>query len=168
MAFATRQHGAEPASRVRPLVTRDLLRPPSRDDLAAAVARFRTEIDHPVGELDDVEVVLDEHERVSGVDETIEDLGELTNVLEMKAGRRLVHDVELLAALLARQRELARDLQSLRLAAGERRRRLAESQIAESDLLQLPERLAELLLARERSESLRRRSARARRRSFGR
>ena len=52
------------------------------------------------------------------------------------------------------ERELARDLEPLRLAAGQRRGRLAESQIAESDLLQLPERLAELLLAREEANRL--------------
>ena len=78
--------------------------PASRgDDLAAAVARFGAEIDHPVGELDDVEVVLDEHERVAGVDEPIEHLRELSNVVEVQAGRRLVHHVELLSGLLARE-----------------------------------------------------------------
>src|SRR5256886_10629768 len=44
----------------------------ARDDLAAAVTRFRSEIDHPVSELDDVQVVLDEQERVSGVNEPVE------------------------------------------------------------------------------------------------
>ena len=45
-------------------------------------------------------------------------------------------------------------LSALRLAAGQRRRRLAEPQVAESDLLQLPERLAELLLVREEADRL--------------
>ena len=59
-----------------------------------------------------------------------------------------------LPLLLRAERELARDLEPLRLAARERRRRLAEPQIAEPDLLQLPERLAELLLAREEANRL--------------
>ena len=57
-----------------------------------------------------------------------------------------------LPALLRAERELARDLEPLRLAAGQRRRRLAEPEIAEPHLLQLPERLAELLLAREEAD----------------
>ncbi len=88
------------------------------------------------------------------VDEAIEHVRELANVVEVQPRGRLVHDVELAATLSACRRQLARDLDALRLAAGERRRRLAESQVAESDLLQLPERLAELLLAREEPDRL--------------
>ena len=153
-----RQHRAQPLAGVtsrstratssgRPIATTSPPRSPASGP----------EIDHPVGELDDVEVVLDQHERVPGIDEPVEHLRELADVVEVQAGGRLVHHVELLSALLAREHELARDLEPLRLAAGQRRRRLAESQVAESDLLQLPERLAELFLARERSGWPRRR-----------
>ena len=40
---------------------------------AAAVAALGTEVDHPVGVLDDVDVVLDHHERVPLVGEALED-----------------------------------------------------------------------------------------------
>src|SRR2546423_9390447 len=66
----------------------------------------------------------------------------------MQSRRRLVHDVELLTGLLARQGELAGDLESLRFAARESRRWLAQSEIAQADLLQLPQRLTEPLFAR--------------------
>ena len=56
--------------------------------------------------------------------------------------------------VFAAEHELARDLEALALAAGQRRRRLAEPQIAESHLLHLPERLAELLLVREEADRL--------------
>src|SRR5689334_15174742 len=72
----------------------------------------------------------------------------------MKTGRGLVHDVELFAGLLSGECELARDLQPLRLTARECRRGLAESEVAEPDLLKLPQRLAELLFAWEKANGL--------------
>src|SRR6476469_10967661 len=38
-----------------------------RDDLSAAMAAFGAEIDHPVGRLDDIEVVFDDDDRVAVV-----------------------------------------------------------------------------------------------------
>src|SRR5437868_7516421 len=72
----------------------------------------------------------------------------------MQSRRRLVHDVELLTGLLARQGELAGDLESLRFAAGESRRWLAQSEIAQADLLQLPQCLTEPLFARKEPNCL--------------
>ena len=46
---------------------RDLLGRSRRDDLTAAVATFRSEIDHPICCLDHVEVVLDHDDRVAVV-----------------------------------------------------------------------------------------------------
>src|SRR5262245_55270296 len=88
------------------------------------------------------------------VHETVEHLCEFANVVEMEPRRRLIHHVQLLAALSPREHELSRDLQSLCLSAGQRRRRLSEPQIAETDLLQLPECLAELFFAREKANRL--------------
>ena len=48
---------------------RDLLRRAGRDELAALVAALRPEVDHPVGRLDDVEVVLDDDDRVAALDQ---------------------------------------------------------------------------------------------------
>ena len=56
---------------------------------------------------------------------------ERLDVGEVQARRRLVEDVERAAGGLAR--ELARELHALRFAAGERRRRLAEREVAEAD-----------------------------------
>jgi hypothetical protein len=44
---------------------------------AAAVAALGAEVDDPVGALDDIEVVLDDDERVAGVGEAVEDLQSL-------------------------------------------------------------------------------------------
>ena len=38
-----------------------------RDDLAASAATFRAEVNDMVGDLDNVQIVLDNHNRVAGV-----------------------------------------------------------------------------------------------------
>ena len=72
----------------------DVLRAALRDDLAAAVAAFRADVDDPVGGLDDLEVVLDHHHGVALVDELVQHLQQLGHVVEMQAGGGLVEDVE--------------------------------------------------------------------------
>ncbi len=57
----------------------------------------RPEVDHPVGGLDDVEVVLDHDHGVAGVDQAVEHFEQLADVLEVEAGGGLVEDVEGLA-----------------------------------------------------------------------
>ena len=59
---------------------------------------------------------------------------QLAHVVEVQAGRRLVEDVERPAG--AAPLQLARELDALRLAAGERRRRLAELDVAEADVVE--------------------------------
>ena len=51
------------------------------DDLAAAVAAFGAEVQDPVGRLDDVEIVLDHHDRVSCVHQSLQDLQETLEVV---------------------------------------------------------------------------------------
>jgi hypothetical protein len=84
--------------------------------------------------LDHVEVVLDHEHGVAGVDEPLQHLEQLLDVGEVEAGRRLVEDVERLAGRDLRQ--LGGELHPLRLAARERRRRLAELDVVEADVVQ--------------------------------
>ena len=127
----------------------DLLGRARGDDLAAALAALGAQVDHPVGAGDDVEVVLDDDDRVAGVAQPEERVGQQLDVREVQAGRRLVEHVERAPGGLAR--ELARELHALRFAAGERRRGLAELDVAEADLAQRGEPLAD---ARDRLEQL--------------
>ena len=69
------------------------------DDLAAAVAAFGTEVDNPVGRLDDIEIVLDHNDRVAQIDETIENAEQLADVVEVQTRRRLIEDVNGLAGV---------------------------------------------------------------------
>ena len=102
--------------------------------VAAVLAAFRTEIDDEVGGLDDVQVVLDDQQRVPGFEQLPERRQQLGDVVEMQPGGRLVEDVE--QTLAAVRRQVRRDLDALRLSARQRRRRLAEPQVAEPDLVE--------------------------------
>ena len=79
---------------MRVLERRDVLGRALGDDPAAAAAALGAEVDDPVGALDDVEVVLDDDDRVALVDQALEHAEELADVLEVQAGRRLVEDVD--------------------------------------------------------------------------
>src|SRR6266566_433384 len=68
------------------------------DDPAAVVAGPRAEVDDPVGVRHDRLVMLDDDDRLAGVDEPVEQTEQLLNVSEVEAGGRLVQDVD--AALL--------------------------------------------------------------------
>jgi hypothetical protein len=128
---------AERAAGVRALVPRHLAWRSDADDLPAGVAALRSEVDDPVAGADHVEVVLDHDERVAGVDQAPERAQELRDVVEVQAGGRLVEEEEraFRAARRARRvREMAGELEPLRLAARERRHRLAEAQVLEPDV----------------------------------
>src|SRR6266550_3088916 len=80
----------EVASRGRIGAAGDVLRGSLRDDPPARVAGTRSHFDHPVGPLDDVEMVLDHEHGVAGVDEAVEHAAQRPDVVEVQAGRRLV------------------------------------------------------------------------------
>src|SRR5688500_18203225 len=69
--LALREHRAEELAREGSLGLGHLLRRARRDQLAARLAAPGPEVDHPVGLLDHVEVVLDHDDRVAGVDEPL-------------------------------------------------------------------------------------------------
>ena len=99
------------------------------DDPAAVVARAGAEVDDPVGVRHDRLVVLDHDDRLAGVDEPVEQAEQLLDVGQVQAGGRLVEHVD--AALLA---HVGGELEPLPLAAGQRRERLAEAEVAEPDV----------------------------------
>src|SRR5262249_34569234 len=120
--------------RVRLRRARDLLRGPDADDEAAAVAALGAHVRDGVGGLHRVEVVLDDDHGVSLLDELVQDVEELLDVVEVETRRRLVEDVDRAPGRFLG--ELLRQLDPLRLAARQRRRRLAERDVAEADVAQ--------------------------------
>ncbi len=103
-------------------------------DLPPGGARLGAEVDHPVGRLDHLQVVLDDDDRVAQVGQAVDDVEELADVVQVQPGGRLVEDVEGPAGVGPRQ--LGGELDALGLAAGERRRGLPERDVAEADVVQ--------------------------------
>ncbi|MQM38925.1 hypothetical protein KBTX_02946 [wastewater metagenome] len=106
------------------------------DKLAAAVPAFGAEVDDPVGAADDVEVVLDDHQRVASLDQPLEGAQEHRDVVEVQPGGGLVEEEQqplAAAAAAAVLRQVAGELEALGLAPGECGYRLAEAQVAEPD-----------------------------------
>src|SRR5690625_2206347 len=130
--FPERLEAAEETAGGRRFVRRHLLGRALGHDGAAAHPAVRTEVDYPVGRLDDVDVVLDHDEAVAAVDQPVQHVQQLADVLEVQARRRFVQDVERLAGRTLA--ELARELHPLRLAAGKGRARLPDLHVTEADV----------------------------------
>ena len=111
-----------------------------RDHAAALLAALGAEIDDVVGGLHDVEVVLDDHDRVPLGHQLVQDVEQPLDVGEVEAGGRLVEDVERAAGRAPG--ELGRELHPLRLAARQGRRRLPEPDVVEPDVVEGLELLA--------------------------
>jgi hypothetical protein len=95
-------------------------------DLPAVVARARPEVDDPVGVRHHRLVVLDDDDRLPGVDQPIQEPEQLLEVGQVQPGGRLVEHVD--AALVTHVR---RELEPLPLTTRQRGERLAEPQVAE-------------------------------------
>src|SRR3954466_14833668 len=93
----------------------DLLPRTLGDDVAAAFTAFGPEVDEPVRSLDDVEVVLDHHDRVAGIAQAMHNAEEELDVVEMQARGGLVEDVQGTPGIALG--ELERELDALRFAA---------------------------------------------------
>src|SRR5262245_50108050 len=113
---------------------RDELGWPLGHDLAALLAALGAEVDHVVGGLDDVEMMLDHEHAGPAVHESVEDAEQPLHVVQMQARGRLVEDVEHVAAGSGGQ--LGGDLQALRLPSRQGGGRLAQAEIAETDVLE--------------------------------
>src|SRR5215204_4628575 len=103
-------------ARVRRVDLRDLLGRSGGHDRPATVAAFGAKIDDPVCGLDDVEVVLDHEHRVATLDESVKDLEQQADVLEVEPGRRFIEDVERPPGVTLR--ELGGELHALRFSTG--------------------------------------------------
>ena len=118
----------------------NLLRRPLCDEFTAAASAIRPKVDYPVRRLDYVEVVLDHDDTVAAIHEAMQHVQQAINIGEVQPSRRLVEDVHRAAG--GATGELRGELDALRLTAREGRCRLAEAEIAESDLAQRLEAIA--------------------------
>src|SRR5207302_343272 len=72
------------------LHARDLLGSALGDQAAAVFSPLWPEIDEPVGIADDIEIVLDDDDRVPEVRKPVQHVQQLLHIVEMQAGRGLV------------------------------------------------------------------------------
>ena len=106
-------------------------RRPAVEDPSAVLAGLRTDIDDPVGAPDDVEIVLDDEDRVATLLQAIERVEQRLAVGGMQAGRRFVEDVDDAEQVRA---DLRGQPQALRLARRHRRGIAIERQVAEAEV----------------------------------
>src|SRR6185436_836660 len=116
--------GREVLRCVRVLVLRDGFGCARDEHAAPAGTTLGPEIDDPVGGLDHVEIVLDDHDGVALIAQPVQHVEQLRDVVEMQPGGRLVEDVERAAG--GALGELPSQLDPLRFAAGKRGGALAE------------------------------------------
>ena len=69
-----------------------------RHNLPAFDPAFGTQIDDPVCGFDDVEIMFDDDDAVTLLDEAVENLEEFADIFEMQAGGGLVQNVERLSS----------------------------------------------------------------------
>ena len=82
----------------RPAGWRSLPGVPTPDDAPAALAALGPQIDDPIGGADHVEIVLDDEQRVPGIDEPSKRAQQFRDIVEMQAGRRLIEQEQGAAA----------------------------------------------------------------------
>src|ERR687892_688890 len=118
------EHVSEDPPGVRFGVPGHFLGSTGHDDVPARVASLGAEVDDPIGRLHHVQVVLDDHDRVSGCHQALQNRKQLADVVEVKSRGRLVKDVERPAG--GATGELSGELHPLSLPTGQRRGRLSE------------------------------------------
>ncbi len=71
-------------------------------NLSTGGAAFGAEVDDPVGGLDDIQVVLNDDQRITRVHEFVQDGEQFLDVVKVEPGRRFIHDIEYARGLAPR------------------------------------------------------------------
>src|ERR1700676_4243905 len=142
----------------------DALRSTLRNNNAAAVAAFGAQVDDPIRLGHDVEIVLDDDDRIAGIDQTVQDAQELFDIGHVQADRRFVKHIQGVLPFAARRvepqrigpnlREFSDELDSLALAAREGRAGLTEGEVAKADVREQAQGMAYAALGREEFERI--------------
>jgi hypothetical protein len=83
----------EEAPGVRGVAGGDVFRRAGHDHFATRMATLRPEVNHVIGCLDHVDVMLDREHGVPGIHQLVQRLQQPLHVRQMQAGDRLVEDV---------------------------------------------------------------------------
>ena len=115
---------------------------PLGDHATSTCSPLGSHVDHPVGRLDHVQMVLDHHQGVAAFAQLEEHLQQPVHVLEVQPRRGFIQQVQHPTRLPPRQ--LGRQFQALRLASGQRRGRLSQPDVTQPNFRQRPARVVEL------------------------
>ena len=121
------------------------------DDAAAGLATAGPHVDDVVGVGDHVQVVLDDHDGGAVLDELLQHADERFHVERVQPDGGLVEDEEGVVLAAA---HLAGELQALGFAAGKRWRGLAQSEVAQAQIVQDLQLVPHLLQVGERGKRL--------------
>ena len=135
-----------------PSARRELLGGPLRHHPPASGTAFRSEIYYPVGLGDDVEVVLDHDDRVARVYEPMQDADQALDVGHVQTDGGLIEHVER-STRRPQPGKLGYELDALRLAARQGRALLTQRQVAETYVLQQPERVMDARVSGEKGSA---------------
>ncbi len=102
------------------------------DDLAAALARTGAQVHDAVGLEHDLRIVLDHHERISGIPQALHHADDAAHVARVQADRGFVQHEK---RVDERGAERGGEIDALHLAAGERARLAVEREIAQADFM---------------------------------
>jgi hypothetical protein len=97
------------------------------------VPALRPQIDHVIGRFDYIQVMFDQQHRVARVHQAVQRLQQALDVRQVQPGCRLIENVDRVPGALELA-ELGGDFDTLRLAAGERRRGLAQRQVTQAQI----------------------------------
>ncbi len=70
----------------------DLLRCTGTDNLASLCPSFRSKVDDKVCGLDDIQVMFNDHDRIAGLYQAIENIEQLLDVVEMKTSGGFIQE----------------------------------------------------------------------------
>src|SRR5277367_6586598 len=88
------QCASEILTRVRLRISRDLLGSSGGYNFAAGVAAFGTQVNHPIGRLNHVEIVFDDQHGGSALEQFAERGQQLLNIVKVQACGRLVENIQ--------------------------------------------------------------------------
>src|SRR5262245_35704548 len=140
---------AEKAAREASRIGADVVGRSLGDDAPSLRASPRTELDDPVGRGEELEVVLDGEHGVAQGDQARERREQAVDVPRVKTGGRLVEQKQRASRRRRADTEKRGELQALGFAAGERRRRLAQTHVPEPRFAKRRETPHDLLVVGE-------------------
>ncbi len=108
----------------------DIFGSPPSDNLAAPRATAGSEIDDPVGGLDDIEIVFDDQHRIACIHELVEDFDQSAHIFEVQSRGGLVEDIQ--GSTRRAFGEFARQFDPLGLASREGGGRLTQVEVVEA------------------------------------